>query len=147
MRKSTAMMTFFFIIYLVGCCGSDSSGCADLAEALADLASSSSSSSSASSSPPTPALIIQINTTTTVITFNLSDNNIGSLSTIQSKITIRKGGFTGSNVSFTVVQISPTQYNLQGFVLSSGAYFITFESGAFQSSTVVSQAGAISFSI
>ncbi len=149
MRKLTAMMTLLFIIYLVGCCGSGSDGCANLAEGLASLFSSSdsSSSSSGSSSPSTPALIIGINTGTTVITFNLSDNNIASLSTIQSKITIRRGGFTGSSVSFTVVQISLTQYNLQGFVLSPDTYFITFESGAFQSTTVVSQPGAINFSL
>ncbi len=150
MKNILAILTLTLILNLVACCDRyDENGTHN------SFSSSSSSSwcndnySSSSSSPPppplSPPLVTGVSTSNTMITFNLSGNNLTTLSTIQSKITLRKGGFTGSNVSFTVVQISPTQYDLQGFVLSPGTYYITFESGAFQSSTLISQAGVVSF--
>ncbi|HEO65329.1 MAG TPA: hypothetical protein ENI73_05580 [Spirochaetes bacterium] len=145
MKGILAIITLSLIFSLVACCGYNENGYDSSSSWCND-----SSSSSNNSPPPTPLgppLITSTNASNTVITFNLSGNNLTSLSTIQSKITIRKGGFTGSSVSFAVVQISPTQYNLQGFVLSSGTYYLTFESGTFQSSILVSQSGVISFGI
>ncbi len=85
--------------------------------------------------PPDIESITTLGTPVTQIKITLEGDNRVDLTTVKTKITLTKGGFTGDEIDFKITGSVPgSEYTLDNFnpTLQIGQdYYIVFEEGAF----------------